>query len=148
VIARHHACRRHRAASVGLLLLIALLCRCTPPSVAPSPRPCVPACHRAGRCSDLDGQLLAARQPLLRCVGERARRGELTDAHRCYRALRLLESARWWLKTLLGQDELLTVYQVTESHRLEFLCRIAELARATTPGAVERLYLEMIRAFP
>jgi hypothetical protein len=101
-------------------------------------------------CAGLDAQLVSARQPLLACVGDQARRGHLPDAHRCYRALRLLESARWWLRTILSQeqDELGSVYQPSETVRLEFLCRIEQLAGSTTAQAVERLYIDMIRSFP
>jgi len=99
-------------------------------------------------CPDLDGALVAARQPLLECVGGEARRGHLAGAHRCYRALRLLESARWWLRTLIGQDEMASVYQPSETVRLEFLCRIEQLARARTADEVERLYLDTIRSYP
>jgi len=117
----------------------------------PASRPCVPACHRAQRCGELDGRLLAARQPLLACIGDEARRGHLSNAHRCYRSLRLLESARWWLASLLGGDEpggIGLVYQPSDTVRLEFLCRIEQLARARSPSEVERLYLDTIRSYP
>ena len=91
---------------------------------------------------------MQARRPLLDCVGREASQGNLPRAHRCYRSLRLLESARWWLQTLVGQDELHRVYAPAESIRLEFLCRIEALAAAHTPEQVEALYLNMIRSFP
>jgi hypothetical protein len=99
-------------------------------------------------CRGLDAELVAARRPLLACIGQEASRGHLSEAHRCYRSLRLLESARWWLETILGQDELETVYQPAETIRSEFLCRIEQLARAKTATEVEQLYLEMIRSYP
>jgi hypothetical protein len=125
---------------------------CTSCSAAPASRPrsepCVPSCERTQSCGGLDARLLAARAPLLACVGENARGGRLAEAHRCYRALRFLESARWWLITLTGPDEMSSVYQPSESIRLEFLCRIEQLARAKTAAEVERLYLETIQSYP
>lgn len=109
---------------------------------------CRPRCQPGSGCPELDAALVSARAPLLRCVGEAAGHGRLADAHRCYRAIRFLESARWWLQTLLGSDEMSAVYQPAESVRLEFLCRIEQLARARTAAEVERLYLDTIRAFP
>jgi hypothetical protein len=114
----------------------------------PSVKPCKPECLATSACAELDTQLIEARRPLLKCVGEQARRGNLVGAHRCYRALRLLESARWWLKTLMGTDELHTVYMPSETIKNEFLCRIEALTRAQTPAEVERLYLDMIRSYP
>ena len=32
--------------------------------------------------------------------------------------------------------------------RQEFLCRVEKLATARTPAAVERLYLDIVRAYP
>ena len=133
-------------ASLPLLPLLAL--GCSPPPVQPPPRSCVPACHKRSSCDALDARLVDARQPLLACVGREATRGELAEAHRCYRSLRLLESARWWLKTLTGQDELHSVYMPSDTVKMEFLCRIEALTRARTPQEVEVLYLDMIRAFP
>ena len=138
------------AAPTGLLVLPALILlgACpSPPPKAP-PRPCIPLCHRTSTCAQLDGKLVEARQPLLKCVGREAGHGNLGRAHRCYRSLRLLESARWWLKTLLGPDELHKVYSPSDTIRLEFLCRIEALSRARTPERVEMLYLEMIRTYP
>jgi len=99
-------------------------------------------------CGTLDARLVDARQPLLACVGREAGHGDLQAAHRCYRALRLLESARWWLMTITGQDELHRVYAPAETVRQEFLCRIESLTRARTPARVEALYLDMIRSYP
>jgi hypothetical protein len=114
---------------------------------APLPRD-VAACPHSIRGEELDARLMEARQPLFACVAERARHGLLAEAHRCYRALRLLESARWWHKSLLDVNEMTRVYQPSETHRQEFLCRIEQLARARTPDEVERLYIEMIRSYP
>jgi hypothetical protein len=114
----------------------------------PQATACRPRCQPGSGCPELDAALVAARSPLLRCVGEAAGHGRLADAHSCYRAIRFLESARWWLQTLLGSDEMSAVYQPAESVRLEFLCRIEQLARARTAAEVERLYLDTIRAFP
>lgn len=85
---------------------------------------------------------------MLACVDHQARRGNLQATHRCYRSLRLLESARWWLKTLMSADELQSVYKPSERFKMEFLCRIEQLAKATSASHVERLYLDMIRSFP
>lgn len=40
------------------------------------------------------------------------------------------------------------VYQPSETHRMEFLCRIERLAGARSPDEVERLYLDTIRSYP
>ncbi len=122
-------------------------CSTAPPRPASLPS-CRPRCQPASGCPELDAALVAARRPLLACVGEEARHGRLAEAHRCYRALRFLESARWWLSTLLGSDEMSAVYQPAESVRLEFLCRIERLVGARTAADVERHYLDTIRAFP
>ena len=121
---------------------------CAPVRSADPPHPCVPECQRTQRCGQLDSRLEAARQPLLRCIGEEARRGHLSDAHRCYRSVRLLQSARWWLSSLMGVDELSSVYQPSETVRLEFLCHIERLSRARSPAEVERIYLDTIRSYP
>jgi hypothetical protein len=130
------------------LLLVTAACAPSEPIRRADPPLCTPACQRNMSCAGLDAQLIAARAPLLECVGQEAQRGHLAGAHRCYRSLRLLESARWWLTTLTGRDDLGTVYQPAEMVRQEFLCRIEKLARATTAEEVERLYLDMIRSFP
>jgi len=87
---------------------------------------------------------------MLRCIGEKGRQGDLERAHRCFRALRLLESARWWLRTLLGENGLTpAVYRVpVETVKNEFLCRIERLTRAKTPREIEQIYLEMVRSYP
>jgi hypothetical protein len=103
---------------------------------------------RSSSCAQLDAKLVDARSPILACVGAEARRGNLSAAHRCYRSLRLLESARWWLKTLMNEDELHSVYRPSETFKREFLCRIEELSRAKTAAQVEQLYMKMIRSFP
>lgn len=70
--------------------------------------------------------------------------------HRCFRALRLLESGRWWLRTL--ESHLSTappVYATSiASIRREFYCRLERLAEARTPEQVQRRYIEMVRAYP
>ncbi len=111
-------------------------------------RPCIPRCLAQKQCHDLDDSLVLARKPLLQCIGKQAQRGHLSQAHRCYRSLRLLESARWWLKTVMNQSPADGVYQISETTRREFLCKIEQLARSRTPEDVERVYMEMIRAFP
>ena len=122
---------------------------CAPKPLPRSPASsCTPRCSGDRGCGDLDGKLIAARQPLLQCIGHQASRGHLAEAHRCYRSLRLIESARWWLKTLSSPNELDAVYQPSEKMRQEFICRIEKLTQAKTPAEVETLYLEMIRAFP
>jgi hypothetical protein len=139
--------------SLTLVLVVAsflLPAACASPPAKPGqpPRTCVPDCHRRSSCAELDARLVDARQPLLECVGREAGHGNLAQAHRCYRSLRLLESARWWLKTLLGQNELDSVYMPADNIKLEFLCRIEALSRARTPEKVEALYLDMIRSYP
>jgi hypothetical protein len=135
-----------RVSAPGLLVLS--LCACPPPPRAKIAKPCIPSCEKTSSCGQLDAQLVAARQPLLDCIGEQARRGNLEHAHRCYRSIRLLESARWWLKTLTGQDDVHKVYSPSDTFKREFLCRIEALSRARTPQKVEALYLEMIRSYP
>jgi len=133
---------------ITLVAHLVLLCGCPAPTPRSIPKPCVPECQRTSSCRKLDADLVEARTPLLACVGRQAQHGNLDRAHRCYRSLRLLESARWWLETLMGQDELHKVYSPAESIRLEFLCRIEALSRARTPEQVEVLYLDMIRSYP
>lgn len=141
-------CRILPPAGWILLACPLLLAACPTPHPRPTPRHCVPECQRTSSCPALDEKLVEARQPLLDCVGREARRGNLERAHRCYRSLRLLESARWWLETLIGQDALHKVYSPSETIRSEFLCRIEALSRARTPEQVESLYLDMIRSYP
>jgi len=131
-----------------LLFSSLLLTACPSTPTKPLARPCIPVCRKTSSCAQLDGRLVEARQPLLACVGREAAHGNLDRAHRCYRSLRLLESARWWLKTLTAQDELHRVYSPSDSVLTEFLCRIEALTLARTPGKVEALYLEMIRSYP
>jgi hypothetical protein len=121
---------------------------CPPPKPRKVIKPCTPRCQREGSCAGLDARLVEARQPLLTCVGKRASKGDLAGAHRCYRSLRLLESARWWLKTLMEQDDLHAVYKPSAVVTREFLCQIEALAGAKTAVEVERIYLEMIRSYP
>lgn len=134
---------------MGVLLTV-LVAACSSPAkpIESRPPPCNPACLATNSCLSLDDALVDARGPMLACVGREAGRGNLAAAHRCYRSLRLLESARWWLKTLLGQDELHAVYMPSETVKRQFICRIQALTRAKTASEVERLYLEMIRSYP
>ena len=133
----------------GIALASWLVGGCLAPTATPlPPRPCIPRWQATASCPALDDDLVAARQPLLACVGHAADGGRLDEAHRCYRALRLLESARWWLETLSREDRLVPVYQPAEATRREFLCRLEGLAAARDAATVERLYLEMIRSFP
>jgi hypothetical protein len=129
---------------------LALLTSCCAPPPPPAKiyKPCTPRCQQNNTCDALDAKLVEARHPLLTCVGQQASKGNLAGAHRCYRSLRLLESARWWVKTLLGQDELHAVYKPSSVITREFLCQIEALTRARTPDEVERIYLEMIRSYP
>jgi hypothetical protein len=87
---------------------------------------------------------------MLDCVGKHAHAGRLDRAHRCYRALRLIESARWWLRTLASDDALLpNMYRVpVETVRQAFVCRIERLAGARTAAEVEARSLQMVQAFP
>jgi hypothetical protein len=136
------------ALTAAALALPLLASGCGPVRVSEPPSRCIPECHRNQSCAQLDARLEAARLPLLRCIGEEARRGHLDAAHRCYRSVRLLESARWWLSSLMGVDEVNGVYQPSETVRLEFLCHIERLSRAGSPDEIERLYLDTIRSYP
>lgn len=129
------------------LALLTASC-CAPPPPAKVYKPCTPTCQQNNTCDALDAKLVDARQPLLACVGQQASKGNLAGAHRCYRSLRLLESARWWIKTLMSQDELHAVYKPSSVITREFLCQIESLTRARTPDEVERIYLETIRSYP
>jgi len=121
---------------------------CATPQRKTTPH-CETACLKRS-CADLDERLLQARQPLLDCIAREGRRSHIGQTHRCYRALRLIESARWWLRTLNASLGIMPpVYKVpTESLRQEFLCRIERLAAARTPHEVQRRYLEMVAAYP
>lgn len=136
-----------RRLSLILALILTSSCTRARPPVSPM-LPCTPRCQANNTCHALDASLVLARKPLLQCIGQQAQRGHLVQAHRCYRSLRLLESARWWLKTLISQSASDGVYQISETTRREFLCKIEQLARSRTPEEVERVYMEMIRAFP
>jgi hypothetical protein len=137
-----------------LLLLTCLLGGCCTTTTRSCPSktrfaPCLPICHEQQRCNQLDDKLVEARRPLLQCVARQGEQSHLGTAHRCYRALRLLESARWWLRTLMAERDSLRVYRVpSETARLNFLCLIEKLAQATKPREVERIYSEIVRSFP
>ena len=109
---------------------------------------CALTCNPAGGCLGLNRELVAARQIMVSCVGDQAARGHLGRAHSCYRAVRLLESARWWLKTLQVPDMVNRVYQPSPSRHRAFLCSIQSLGKCRTSEDVERRYLEMIRRYP
>ncbi|MCA9670499.1 MAG: hypothetical protein KC503_33110 [Myxococcales bacterium] len=121
------------------------------PPKSPTSVPCpVPSCRAKGTCDKLDDLLVASRKPMLDCIAKHARAGRLDRAHRCYRALRLIESARWWLRTLASDDALLpNIYRVpVEAVKQAFVCRIERMAQANTPPEIEARYLEMVQAFP
>lgn len=142
---------RFGLASAAVLILSAGCSSQPKPAVAkPQPKLCIPRCHRNKTCDELDAKLVAARQPLLRCIGREADHGRLANAHKCYRALRLIESARWWLRTLTSEDGIMhSIYRVSvEPLRLNFLCQIERLTRARRPAEVEKIYLEIVRSFP
>jgi len=119
-----------------------------------SGRPAAPAgpptaaCSKAASYYELDLKLQTLRKKMMDCIGREARQGHLGTTHQCYRALRLVESARWWLKTLVMPQNHLSVYQPTEVFRLRFLCSIERLTAAKDPKQVEQRYLEMIRFYP
>ena len=119
-------------------------------TLRPPPGPCLPRCKKNNSCDALDAQLVNARRPLLLCVGDQAKRGKLDRAHRCYRALRLIESARWWLRTLTSDTGILpALYRgPVETMRQEFICRVEKLSRARSAAEVEQLYLDIVRAYP
>ena len=127
-------------------LLLAMVVGCATRH-ATKPR-CAPACRR--NYDGLDEALLRARKPLLRCVALQGRRSNLHEAHICFRALRQIESARWWLDTLIGDTGWAPrVYRApSESALRRFFCAVALLARAETAEEVERRYLEVVRAYP
>jgi hypothetical protein len=110
----------------------------------------MPRCNTIEQCPELDERLVSARQPLFKCIATEAHAGRLDKAHRCYRALRLIESARWWLRTLTAdRGELPSVYRTpVETFRNEFFCRIERLSTAAQPELIEQRYLDVIQAFP
>jgi len=126
---------------------------CTParPQAGPPARParaCELSCEPRQGCAELADDLLGARKLMIQCVGQEADRGHLADAHRCFRAARLLESARWWLRTLMVSDEVTRVYQPSPQRHRRFLCSIQRLARCQTSAQVEAAYLDMIQHYP
>ena len=96
----------------------------------------------------LDHDLVAARRIMVKCVGDQAAKGHVARAHSCYRAVRLLESARWWLTTLQVPDLVSRVYQPSPSRHRAFLCSIQQLGKCRTAEEVELSYLEMVRRYP
>lgn len=117
---------------------------------SPRRRPCVPRCQKIGSCGQLDTALRAAKKPLLACISRAGASMDVGRTHRCYRALRLLESARWWLRTLDAELGVMPkVYRIpVETIRQEFYCRIERIGAARTAEQVERRYLEMVRSYP
>ncbi len=111
-------------------------------------RRCSPACARDDSCDTLDRRLGEHQKRFLGCVQENAARGKLEQTHRCYRTLRLLQSARWWLQTLSIPSYRLKVYQPDDALHQAFLCAIERLLATRTPEEVERRYLEMVRSYP
>jgi len=99
-------------------------------------------------CLSLDNGLVKARALMVSCVGDQASRGHIGRAHRCYRAARLLESARWWLTTLQVPDHINKVYQPSPGRHRAFLCSIQRLGECRTAEEVEKRYQEMIRYYP
>ena len=140
----------HRPALLGASLLLALAAQgCCANSGRPTtPSPPTATCSKAASYTELDLKLQNLRQKMMGCIGREARQGHVGMTHKCYRALRLVESARWWLKTLVMPHNRLPVYQPAEVFRLRFLCSIERLATARTPKQVEQRYLEMIRFYP
>ncbi len=139
-----------RARSVLLVtclpaLLAAQGC-CTTSQATPARPPST--CSKTASPQELDLKLEALRKMMMDCIGRQARRGHVGTTHQCYRGLRLVESARWWIKTLVMPGNRLPVYQPTEVQRRRFLCAIERLAAARTPKQVELRYLEMIRYYP
>lgn len=141
-----------RARSLLLACLPALLAAqgcCTTAGQAAPDRPLAPVtCTQRSSPQELDLKLEALRKMMMVCIGREARQGHVGQTHQCYRGLRLVESARWWLKTLVMPGNRLPVYQPTEVMRRRFLCAIERLTAARTPKQVERSYLEMIRYYP
>lgn len=142
----------HFAPAATITLLITVLgpwCGCaTPPSAKPTAPPCQPRCERDRSCAALDEALLSARSPLLACVARAGAKSDLATTHRCHRALRLIENARWLLKTVQGETGFAPpVYNAPVSRR-EFFCRIEALAAARTAPEVERRYIALVRAYP
>lgn|GEM_PF-6898301 len=130
-------------------LLFALWgCRPVPQPVRPTI--CRPKCAKTNTCRLLDGKLLDARKPMLACIGREVRANRLYNAHQCYRALRFIESARWWYQTLTANTGVSPkVYGVPrENLRQEFFCQLEKLAVAKDPDVTESLYHKMIKVFP
>lgn len=126
-------------------------CASVPKAKPASSKKCVAFCTTDIDCrKQLDDQLVAARKPLLSCVRLNADRGLFLDAHRCYRAMRLLESARWWLETIMMQAPAVPdVYPIlADAFRTEFLCKLQRVAAAKNPEQIEQSYLDMVRAYP
>jgi len=138
-----------RAVWVSLICLPALFsCSSAPAPRQLPPKTCTPRCERTVGCGALNQELLKAQKFFYRCISEQAPKGHLSQTHKCYRSLRLLESARWWLKTLTTPEDQLKVYQPSSVILRQFLCAIERLAAARDSAEVERLYLDMVRHYP
>lgn len=87
---------------------------------------------------------------MLACIGREARANRLYHAHQCYRALRFIESARWWYQTLTAKTGVSPqVYTMPrENLQEEFFCQLEKLADAKNPEDTESLYSKMIKVFP
>jgi hypothetical protein len=134
-----------------MLLCAALGCSGPDAVVRPTPPPpasCALDCSPSFGCLGLDNGLVKARALMVKCVGDQASKGHISRAHRCYRAARLLESARWWLTTLQVPDHINKVYQPSPSRHRAFLCSIQRLGKCSTATEVEQRYLEMIKYYP
>lgn len=136
--------------TAGLLLTLSMLAQgcCPPPGRTPATPRTLPSCDHNPGYRELDQKLQTLRNKMLACVGREGSQGHVATTHQCYRGLRLVESARWWLKTLVMPENAIAVYQPAERLRLRFLCAIERLARAEDPGQIERRYVELIRHYP
>lgn len=126
------------------------------PGCGPAPRTITPTtsglctldCEPASGCLDLADRLITLRDRMVRAVGTEAQAARLVRAHGYYRAVRLIESARFWLESLYAPDELQRVYQPSLSLYRRFLCAIQRLAEARSVAEVEERYLDMVRSYP
>ncbi len=139
-----------RPALLGASLALALAAQgcCASKGTPATAKPPAQDCKVESSYAELDVKLQKLRKKMMDCIGSEARQGHVGTTHQCYRALRLVESSRWWLKTLVMPKNRLPVYQPAEVFRRRFLCSIERLAAAQTPRQVEQRYLEMIRYYP